>query len=155
MSNKKNNKTFKDNMFSIFEHGMNEDNAKDHISALDNKKESGSTARKKAPKKKSSRKSFASNLEQLFSESLGQDVVDNSAKEIELNDKKAVGIDLLIKSTTSGGQSGREQLKPKTRRVTVVINVEKIEEFKKIAKSESSTMSKVLRELIDGYIKEN
>ena len=66
MGNKKNNKTFKENMFSIFEHGMNEDNAKDHISALDDKKESVNYGSKKAPKKKSSRKSFASNLEQLF-----------------------------------------------------------------------------------------
>jgi hypothetical protein len=136
MSKKKNKKSFSDNLELLFSERMQDDNAQDNLSMLEDtsaKKEKGSTAAKTKAKakKKSGRKSFSSNLEQFFKASI-DGVLDGVVTDVQSKivkdktNKRVVGLDLLIRQTTKDNNpvSGSE-IKSKTKRVTVVLDTQK------------------------------
>ena len=135
MSKKKNKKSFSDNLELLFSERMQDDNAQDNLSMLEDtpaKKEKGSTAAKtKAKAKKSGRKSFSSNLEQFFKASI-DGVLDGVVTDVQSKivkdktNKRVVGLDLLIRQTTKDNNlvSGSD-IKSKTKRVTVVLDTKK------------------------------
>jgi hypothetical protein len=166
MSPKKNKKSFSDNLELLFSERMLDD-AQDNIHMIENdnkktsnKKEKGATAtRKKSSGKKSSRKSFSSNLEQFFKDSiegvLDGVVTDVKRKIVGKGNKKAVGLDLLIRQTTKDNINDKsERQKPQTKRVTVVLDTKKIDELKRIAKEEKLRLHQIIGELVKEYIDE-
>ena len=162
MSKKKNKKSFSSNLELLFSERMEDDNAQDNLSMLEDsppKKEKGSTAAKrKTTAKKSTRKSFSSNLEQFFKASidgvLDGVVTDVTSKIIkDKTNKRVVGLDLLIRQTTKGEHlETTEKPKPKTKRVTVVLDTKKIDELKRIAKEEKLRLHQIIGSLVKEYI---
>ncbi len=164
MSKKKNKKSFSDNLELLFSERMQDDNAQDNLSMLEDtpaKKEKGSTAAKtKAKAKKSGRKSFSSNLEQFFKASI-DGVLDGVVTDVQSKivkdktNKRVVGLDLLIRQTTKDNNlvSGSD-IKSKTKRVTVVLDTKKIDELKRIAKLEKLRLHQIIGSLVKDYIDE-
>jgi hypothetical protein len=179
MSRKKSKKSFSDNLESFFQENMLEDNPQDNISMIENDsskdkktKHKGATAAKKnssnkSLSKKTSRKSFSTNLEQFFKNSLDgvldgivTDGIVSGAKRNILGKgrKKAIGLDLLIKRTTKKNVNETiERQKPSTERVTVVLDTKKIEELKRIAESKGAKqkLTQIIKELVAEYIEES
>jgi hypothetical protein len=162
MSKKKNKKSFSSNLELLFSERMEDDNAQDNLSMLEDsptKKEKGSTAAKrKTGAKKSTRKSFSSNLEQFFKASI-DGVLDGVVTDVkskilkDKTNKRVVGLDLLIRQTTKGEHlATTEKLKPKTKRVTVVLDTKKIDELKRIAKEEKLRLHQIIGSLVKEYI---
>lgn len=174
---RKNNKkkSFSDNLANLFQERMLDDNAQDNISMIENDskakkttKAKGATAvakktktKKPRGKSKTTRKSFSNNLERFFKDSIDGvlDGVVTDVKRTLVNTKKgnrkAIGIDLLIKRTTEENVKDKSA-KPvtQTKRVTVVLDTEKLEELKRIAKEEKRRLHQIIGELVDEYIDE-
>jgi len=165
---KRNKKSFSTDLESLFEHTLYEDNAQDNPSVLTVEKEEKSTQKSKqktSKKRKSSRKSFADNLESFFKESIessfgkdGTSVAEVKRGVVQNKDgEKAVGIELLLKRTVPESPeeketNGSRKAKQKTRRLTVVLNSKKIDQFKTIARQENKPMRQILDKLIEAYI---
>lgn len=164
MSKKKNKKSFSDNLELLFSERMQDDNAQDNLSMLEDspsQKEKGSTAAKTNAKvKKSTRKSFSSNLEQFFKASI-DGVLDGVVTDVQgkivkdKTSKRIVGLDLLIRQTTKDNNPDLgSDIKSKTKRVTVVLDTKKIEELKRIAKLEKLRLHQIIGNLVKDYIDE-
>jgi hypothetical protein len=174
---RKNNKkkSFSDNLANLFQERMLDDNAQDNISMIENDSKSKKTiktstatavAKKKTTKKargksKTTRKSFSNNLERFFKDSIDGvlDGVVTDVKRTLVNTKKgnrkAIGIDLLIKRTTEENVKDKPNKQvTQTKRVTVVLDTEKLEELKRIAKEEKRRLHQIIGELVDEYIDE-
>ena len=152
---KKNKKSFSSNLANLFEQRLTEDNAQDKPSMFEAKKEEEKKT-KKSTAKRTTRKSFSTNLEHLFQESL--DILDgdiSSAKRQNLakSGKRAVGIDLLIKRTTAENVNvKREAVKPMTKRVTVVLETDTIDMLKSIAKEQKRPLTKLMAQLVEEFL---
>ncbi|WBM75716.1 hypothetical protein [Saprospira grandis] len=167
---KRNKKSFSTDLESLFEHTLYEDNAQDNPSVLTVEKEEKSSPKSKkktGKKRKSSRKSFADNLESFFKESIessfgkeGTSVAEVKRGVVQNKDgEKAVGIELLLRRTIPESPeeqetNGSRKAKQKTRRLTVVLNSKKIDQFKTIARQEKKPMRQILDKLIEAYIRE-
>lgn len=171
MSRKKNKKSFSSNLESLFQERMFEDNAQDSISMIEENetfvkakgqaatKKKGKTTSKKAPakKNKTNKKSFSSNLERFFKNSI-DGVLDGVVTEVKRNvvgkgNKKAIGIDLLIQRTTEDNPAkGAPKQQPQTKRVTVVLDTEKVAELKRIAREEKRRLHQIIGELVQDYL---
>lgn len=175
---RKNNKkkSFSDNLANLFQERMLDDNAQDNISMIENdskkkkttKTKSSATAvakktttKKPKGKSKTTRKSFSNNLERFFKDSIDGvlDGVVTDVKRTLVNTKKgnrkAIGIDLLIKRTTEENVKDKPAKEvTQTKRVTVVLDTEKLEELKRIAKEEKRRLHQIIGELVDEYIDE-
>jgi len=171
MSRKKNKKSFSSNLESLFQERMFEDNAQDSISMIEENetfvKSKGQTAAKKkgkttskkaaAKKNKTNKKSFSSNLERFFKDSI-DGVLDGVVTEVKRNvvgkgNKKAIGIDLLIQRTTEDKptQAASKQ-ETQTKRVTVILDTEKVAELKRIAREEKRRLHQIIGELVQQYL---
>lgn len=177
MSRKNNKKkSFSDNLELLFQERMLDDNAQDNLTMIENDKkgkkttssQGAATATKKAGtkkkgkkvKSKTNRKSFSSNLEQFFKNSI-DGVLDGVVTDVKRNlvsksKGKAIGIDLLIKRTTEDNLKDKGAKKDtQTKRVTVVLDTKKLEELKRIAKEEKRRLHQIIGELVAEYIDEN
>jgi len=175
---RKNNKkkSFSDNLANLFQERMLDDNAQDNISMIENdsknkkttkKKGTATSAAKKTSTKKSkrkpntTRKSFSNNLERFFKDSI-DGVLDGVVTDVkrglintQKGNRKAIGIDLLIKRTTKENVKDRPAKQvTQTKRVTVVLDTEKLDELKRIAKEEKRRLHQIIGELVDEYIDE-
>jgi len=174
---RKNNKkkSFSDNLANLFQERMLDDNAQDNISMIENDSKKKKTTKtkgaatavaKKTTKKpkgksKTTRKSFSNNLERFFKDSI-DGVLDGVVTDIkrtlvntEKGNRKAIGIDLLIKRTTAENIKDKPaKLAAQTKRVTVVLDTKKLEELKRIAKEEKRRLHQIIGELVDEYIEE-
>lgn len=173
---RKNNKkkSFSDNLANLFQERMLDDNAQDNISMIENDSEdkkttktkgaATATAKRKAGKKskaKATRKSFSNNLERFFKDSI-DGVLDGVVTDVKRSlvntqkgNRKAIGIDLLIKRTTEENVKDQpSKQSTQTKRVTVVLDTEKLEELKRIAKEEKRRLHQIIGELVDEYIDE-
>lgn len=112
----------------------------------------------KGKKKKASGKSFSSDLEAFFQETI-QDSIDRKAQEIK-GDKKSdnsrstrkkpeIGLDQLIRNTLESGMASEDQV---TKRVTFVFDKEKIERLRQIAEKEKARIRDIVDELVTSYI---
>ncbi len=156
MARRKNKKSFADNLDLLFEQRLVEDNAQDKPAMFD-AKETSNAPKAKTKSKKSKRKSFSSNLDQLFKGSLdgimAGDISPSKQKDLEKVGKKAVGIDLLIRRTTASTVENKTIApKPLTKRVTVVLDTSKIETLKRIAKEQKRPLRKLMAELVENFL---
>jgi len=164
MSRKNNKKSFSNNLETLFQDRMLEDNAQDTISMLENEDlddddhKDGEVAIPQKSKNKVSRKSFSSNLEQFFKASI-DGVLDGVVTEVKRNivgkgNKQAIGIDLLIKRTTTANINEEfvRTEDPNKQRVTFTIDAAKLEELKKIAKAKKQPLQQIIGELVADYV---
>lgn len=166
MSRKKNKKSFSDNLESLFQERMFEDNAQDNISMIESekptqkkepKKAKGKTAATAKGKAKTNRKSFSNNLERFFKDSmdgvLDGVVTDVKRRVVGSGKTKAIGLDLLIQRTTQKNTNETiEKVQPQTKRVTVILDTEKVDELKRIAREEKRRLHQIIGELVAEYI---
>ena len=170
---KKNKKSFSDNLEFLFQERMLDDNAQDNLSMIESednssnkKKSKGATATsstilkgRKGKKAKTHRKSFSNSLERFFKDSI-DGVLDGVVTDVKRSivgkgKKKAIGLDLLIQRTTEESikdQNNKSREKTTTKRVTVVLDTEKLEELKRIAKEEKRRLHQIIGELVAEYI---
>ncbi len=174
---RKNNKkkSFSDNLELLFQERMQDDNAQDTLSMIDAPKEkvppkkiktpsnskAKSTKQSSKPKAKTKRKSFSSNLERFFKDSLEgvlDGVVDGKVTDVKRSivnkgNRKAIGIDLLIQRTTERTKQPEDRkANTTTKRVTVVLDSEKLDELKRIAKEEKRRLHQIIGDLVNEYL---
>lgn len=175
MSRRKNNKkSFSDGLESVFEHTLFEDNLQDNPSMFAGEQSSKTKPKSKAKTskskktkgnstkdKKSYRKSFSTNLESFFKESI-EDAMEGMVTEIKRNivkkgnNKRAIGIDVLLRRTTDSSPDDKlPPTKPDTKRITFVLDTEQIDQFKAIAKEKKKRLKQIISKLIEEYIDEN
>lgn len=175
MSRKKNKKSFSDNLEFLFQERLLDDNAQDNLSMIEDnakddqagqplKKNNGRKSGGKTTKKttKTNRKSFSSNLERFFKDSI-EGVLDGVVTDVKRSvvgkgNKKAIGLDLLIQRTTEERvktENGKKSNNSTTKRVTVLLDKEKLEELKRIAKEEKRRLHQIIGELVNQYLQEN
>lgn len=171
---KNNKKSFSDNLSSIFAHTLNEDNKQDNprflsksfdleeaVAVLEHpKEEKGKNVQKKAH-----RKSFSEGLESFFKDSIEEVIGDGTVTEVKRGlakkgNKRVIGIEVLLQSTLSKDfekefdQDSKERY-PKTKRVTFVLDTDKLELLKNIARTEKKEMRHIVSGLIEEYLKAN
>ncbi len=166
MARKKNTKkSFSSNLDNLFGKRLFEDNEQDNPVMFDGEEEKGqkqkgnvaAKTKSEKSKPKSSRKSFSNNLEQFFKESL-DGIMDGVVTDVKQSNtqkdgKRAVGLDLLIKRTTSADtQQPVKSRKPHTKRVTLVLDNEKLEELKRIAKKQKKPLRQIVEDLVEEYL---
>lgn len=172
---KNNKKSFSDNLSSIFAHTLNEDNKQDNpkflskslnesevVAVLDNNEEE----KEKNVQKKAHRKSFSEGLESFFKDSI-EEVIGDGTTVTEVKrgvakkgNKRVIGIEVLLQSTLFKDfekefeQDPKERY-PKTKRVTFVLDTDKVELLKNIARNEKKEMRQIVSNLIEDYLKAN
>lgn len=122
------------------------------------KKHQESLSRKKL-RKKSSRKNFTFDLNNLLSEALQSTDEDDKAKSVEetrstpkkrMNKVPLSGINALIRKTIDSDYDSDAQREFK--RVTFICDRDKVARLKQIAKSEKTYLKDILIDLIEDYI---
>lgn len=179
---RKNNKkkSFSNNLELLFQERMRDDNAQDTLSMIETteeketpkkKKTTAKTTKSKAKKTtkprakaKTKRKSFSNNLERFFKDSLEgvlDGVVDGTVTDVKRSivnkgNRKAIGLDLLIQRTTERIQQPEDRkTNTTTKRVTVVLDSEKLDELKRIAKEEKRRLHQIIGDLVNEYLSES
>jgi hypothetical protein len=180
-NNKK--KSFSNNLELLFQERMLEDNAQDTLSMIETTDDTDTPKKKeeKTPKSetkkttakskttkprsksKTKRKSFSNNLERFFKDSLDgvlDGVVEGTVTDVKRSivnkgNRKAIGLDLLIQRTTERTKQPEErQSNTSTKRVTVVLDSEKLDELKRIAKEEKRRLHQIIGDLVNEYLSE-
>ena len=153
-------KSFSDNLSNILEYTLNEDNKQDNPTFLTKvdikesvKLESVTLEdeKEKAEKRKINRKSFSE--EEVIGDSTVSEVKRGIVKK---GNKKAVGIEILLqrtlfKDTFQEEEEEREKF-PKTKRITFVLDIEKVEMLKNAARKEKKQMRQIVGKLIEEYL---
>ena len=114
-------------------------------------KKSDAKVAKKSSKKRARkpiRKSFSTSMDFLFGEPKA--VADTAERP---KDARLAGIDLLIKGTLEGSKRIVEQVAPQKKRVTFIIDKEKLSKIKSIAKSEKAYIKDVFDQIVSEYLK--
>jgi len=164
MGRKRNKKSFSDNLELIFQERLEDDDARDEL-VLPTAKKKTPPKKKTSRKSKNNRKSFSSNLEQFFKDNIEgilDDVLDNEIADTkrELLDKdkgnrKPVGLDLLIKRTREAVPEAQPKPNKTTKRVTVVLDAQKLDALKRIAKEEKRRLQQIIGELVNDYLRDS
>lgn len=167
---KKGKKTFSEGLGELLHHTLYEDNLHDRPSMLifdepteefieklmaveDNptKNDSSKTSSSKQRDKKKN-KSFTNQLEDFFNDSVEEGSVGRitSVKRNITRDQSrpTVGIDVLLQRTLVED----EQLPESTQRVTFVLDADKVEKLKLIARRDNKQLNEVVLELIELYL---
>lgn len=114
------------------------------------KKEKVEKKKKKAKPKRSSRKTFSTNLDILFE----GPKVEKKEKDVKKPTKdRLAGIDLLIRGTLSKSAMRVEQVAPEKKRVTFILDKEKLSKIKNIAKSEKAYIKDIFDRVVTDYLK--
>jgi hypothetical protein len=164
-------KSFSDNLSSILEYTLNEDNKQDNptfLTKVDIKESvkletvAVEEEKEKAEKRKINRKSFSEGLESFFKESIEEVIGDSTVSEVKRGivkkgNKKAVGIEILLQRTLFKDLSQEEDEEerekfPKTKRITFVLDIEKVEMLKNAARKEKKQMRQIVGKLIEEYL---
>lgn len=169
-------KSFSNNLELLFQERMMDDNAQDTLPMIETTdaqntpkktKTSPSTKKTKSStttsKSKTKRKSFSDNLERFFKDSLEgvlDGVVEGTVTDVKRSivnkgNRKAIGLDLLIQRTTERTpEPEARKTNTSTKRVTVVLDSEKLDELKKIAKEEKRRLHQIIGDLVNEYLSE-
>ncbi len=117
---------------------------------LTQKKKVGIDVKKKSKNstRKSTRKSFSTSMSFLFE---GPKAVEDTAEKPK--DARLAGIDLLIKGTLEGSKRIVENVAPQKKRVTFIIDKEKLAKIKSIAKSEKAYIKDIFDRVVSDYLK--
>ncbi len=102
----------------------------------------------KRPARKSARKSFSTKMSFLFE---GPKAVEDKAEKPK--DARLAGIDLLIKGTLEGSKRIVENVAPEKKRVTFILDKEKLAKIKTIAKSEKAYIKDIFDRVVSEYLK--
>lgn len=165
-------KSFSNNLELLFQERMMDDNAQDTLPLIETveptptpqkTKKTTSTSKKGRSKSKSKtkRKSFSDNLERFFKDSLEgvlDGVVDGTVTDVKRSivkkgNRKAIGLDLLIQRTTERvPEPEARKTNTATKRVTVVLDSEKLDELKRIAKEEKRRLHQIIGDLVNEYL---
>jgi hypothetical protein len=168
---KNNKKSFSDNLASIFAHTLNEDNQQDNPKFLSKSNEEEemliavlegpSEEKEKNVQKKVHRKSFSEGLESFFKDSIEEVIGDGTVTEVKRGvskkgNKRVVGIEVLLQSTLFKDfekdlQQSNERFQ-KTKRVTFVLDTDKVELLKNKARVEKKEMRQIVSSLIEDYL---
>lgn len=172
---KNNKKSFSDNLSNIFEHTLNEDNKQDNprfLTKSDDRDvlvalpENADEEKEKNKIKKVHRKSFSDGLESFFKDSI-EEVIGDGTTVTEVKrgvakkgNKRVIGIEVLLQSTLFKDfekefEQDKTERYPKTKRVTFVLDTEKVELLKNIARNEKKEMRHIVSGLIEEYLKAN
>jgi|688.fasta_scaffold698288_1 hypothetical protein len=172
---KNNKKSFSDNLSSIFAHTLNEDNKQDNpkflSKSLDEQEavavlEHPEEEKEKNVQKKAYRKSFSEGLESFFKDSI-EEVIGDGTTVTEVKrgvakkgNKRVIGIEVLLQSTLFKDfekelENDHKERYPKTKRVTFVLDTDKVELLKNIARTEKKEMRQIVSGLIEEYLKAN
>jgi hypothetical protein len=172
---KNNKKSFSDNLSSIFAHTLNEDNKQDNpkflSKSLDEQEavavlEHPEEEKEKNVQKKAYRKSFSEGLESFFKDSI-EEVIGDGTTVTEVKrgvakkgNKRVIGIEVLLQSTLFKDfekelENDHKERYPKTKRVTFVLDTDKLELLKNIARTEKKEMRHIVSGLIEEYLKAN
>lgn len=172
---KNNKKSFSDNLSNIFEHTLNEDNKQDNPRFLTKSDdmdilvalpENAEEEKEKNKIKKVHRKSFSDGLESFFKDSI-EEVIGDGTTVTEVKrgvakkgNKRVIGIEVLLQSTLFKDfekefEQDKTERYPKTKRVTFVLDTEKVELLKNIARNEKKEMRHIVSGLIEEYLKAN
>jgi hypothetical protein len=162
---KKGKKTFSVELGEQFHHVLHEDNLRDNpsmftfdrpteelIEKLIIAEEEANALPTKSSKKKS--KSFTETLEDFFNESIESESKTSQPlatvkRNIQRNSTRlAVGIDVLLNRTLVE----EEELPQNIKRLTLVLDDQKLEQLKKIARKSNKKINDVVLELIELYI---
>ncbi len=172
---KNNKKSFSDDLSNIFEHTLNEDNKQDNPRFLTKSDdmdilvalpENAEEEKEKNKIKKVHRKSFSDGLESFFKDSI-EEVIGDGTTVTEVKrgvakkgNKRVIGIEVLLQSTLFKDfekefEQDKTERYPKTKRVTFVLDTEKVELLKNIARNEKKEMRHIVSGLIEEYLKAN
>ncbi|MFK7798997.1 MAG: hypothetical protein AB8E82_16205 [Aureispira sp.] len=163
-------KSFSNNLELLFQERMMDDNAQDTLPLIETveptpipqkTKNTTPTSKKGRSKSKTKRKSFSDNLERFFKDSLEgvlDGVVDGTVTDVKRSivkkgNRKAIGLDLLIQRTTERVvEPEARKTNTATKRVTVVLDSEKLDELKRIAKEEKRRLHQIIGDLVNEYL---
>jgi glycyl-tRNA synthetase beta subunit len=165
-------KSFSNNLELLFQERMMDDNAQDTLPLIETveptptpQKTKNTTSKSKKgnskTKSKTKRKSFSDNLERFFKDSLEgvlDGVVDGKVTDVKRSivnkgNRKAIGLDLLIQRTTEHVPEPEvRKTNTATKRVTVVLDSEKLDELKRIAKEEKRRLHQIIGDLVNEYL---
>jgi hypothetical protein len=127
--------------------------------ATEQKTESTSTQPKvDASRKSAASKKFASGLESLLSEAFEEEVKDQLAgkkgKKPSASQRKSFGgLDSLIRSTIDPKKI--KKMSKDARRLTILLEAEKVEKLKEIAKMEKTYLKYIIRDIVSEYLEKN
>lgn len=134
--------------------------------AVDGKIEESDT-KKKAVKKKTpaSKKSFISDLNSLFEETITEATIENaktiqkgkSPKETRRKSTKrkpSFGIDSLIRETVENSTLERKPVDNGLKRITITVKETNLDKLKKIARLQKSYLKDIINEVVADYITE-
>lgn len=172
---KNNKKSFSDNLSSIMEYTLNEDNKQDNPKFLSKPEEKKikkellieEKEEEKNDKKKVHRKSFSEGLESFFKESIEEAIGDSGTTVTEVKrgvvkkgNQRAIGIEVLLQRTLfkefeDEFEGDKQERYPRTKRITFVLDAEKVELLKNIARKEKKEMRQIISKLIEEYLKED
>lgn len=120
-------------------------------------KEKSTSAKRKAdaPRKSASSKKFVAGLESMLSEAFEEELADQLAGKTPTTPspekrKKFGGLDSLIQSTIDPDKI-RKSTK-NARRLTIMLDKEKVEKLKKIAKLEKTYLKYIIRDIVSEYL---
>ncbi|HKK87900.1 MAG TPA: hypothetical protein VJ917_03560 [Saprospiraceae bacterium] len=156
-------KNFNKGLEDIFKKDEKENNPETEVleqekRPVKEKKHSETLSRKKL-RKKSSRKNFTFDLNNLLSEALQSTDEDDKAKSVDetrskpkkrINKVPLTGINALIRKTIDSDYDSDAQREFK--RVTFICDRDKVARLKQIAKSEKTYLKDILIDLIEEYI---
>lgn len=120
------------------------------------------TATKKRPKRRSS-KNFTSDLEDLFHSALDKEYKEKVKKKPtsrhdtsvkKRSDRPVIGIDALIRRTSTENRENVGVSTPLKKRVTFTLEKQKIEQLKSIAKSKKAYLKDIVDDIISDYLNE-
>jgi len=164
---KQNKKSFSDNLESLMEYNLYEDNLQDNPSMFGIEKseeviieeDPKNKNKKVTTRKKSGRKSFSDGLESFFKESIEEAIGDSTVTEmkrgiVKKGKQKAIGIEILLQRTLFENQDDNKTEKnTATRRITFVIETEKADLLKNIARTEKKHIKQIVGKLVEEYLK--
>ena len=120
------------------------------------KTDTATAKRKAAARKKSgSAKKFAAGLESLLSEAFEEEIEDQLAgkkgKTPSSSERKSLGgLDSLIRSTIDPKKI--RKVSKDARRLTILLDSEKVEKLKEIAKLEKTYLKYIIRDIVTEYL---
>jgi len=105
---------------------------------------------KKKTKTPSSNKKFADGLESLFMDIMEEKTQDKPQP--KRKSKSFVGLDQLIRSTIDVSQLTSTD--KETKRLTILLEIDKIEKLRAIAKTEKVRLKNIIRQIVAAYLEE-
>ena len=166
MGRKNNKKSFSSNLELLFQERLEEEDGQNGLfitaDVVTPAKEAAVAPKKKARSNK--RKSLSNNLERFFKDNIEgilEDVLDSEVADTkrqlsgqEKRPRKPVGLDLLIKRTTEAVPEAQPKANKTTKRVTVVLDAQKLDALKRVAKEEKRRLQQIISELVSDYLRE-